>query len=66
MLARASKSGWAFEWSTDGRAAGGMSGEKLTAAIEETFDVISMAGTADDAALGQMWTPILLRGPKVV
>lgn len=60
------KSGWAFEWTTDGRAAGGLTGQKLTAAIEETFDVISRAGAADSAALGQMWTPILLRGPKVV
>jgi hypothetical protein len=60
------KSGWAFEWSTEGRAAGGLPGLTLTSVIEETFDTISSAGTPDDAVLSQMWKSILLRGPKAV
>jgi hypothetical protein len=60
------RGGWAFEWSTEGRAAGGLTGQRLTAAIEETFDAIVMAGATDEGALGQMWKPILLRGPKAL
>src|SRR5262245_21939179 len=33
--------GWKFEWTTEGRAAGGLSGRALLEAIEETFDTIS-------------------------
>jgi hypothetical protein len=60
------KSGWSFEWSTEGRAAGGLTGQKLTAAIEETFDAIATASATEDGALGELWKPILLHGPRTI
>jgi hypothetical protein len=60
------KNGWTFEWTVEGRAAGEVTGRALMKDIEETFDAISLAQTADATALGEKWKPILLRGPKSV
>jgi hypothetical protein len=60
------KSGWTMEWTVEGRAAGGVSGQALMDRIEGTFDAISTAKAADDAALDKIWKEILLRGPKPV
>ena len=58
--------GWIFEWTVEGRAAGGVSGQALMRAIEETYDALPISDSADDAALNEKWKVILLRGPKLV
>jgi hypothetical protein len=64
-IARAGgRNGWTLEWTTEGRAAGGVTGQALTKTIEETFGAISITGAVDNPALSKMWKPILLRGPK--
>jgi hypothetical protein len=62
----AGKNGWTREWTVEGRAAGGVSGQALTRAIEEAFDAISISKAADDATLNEVWNAILVRGPRPV
>lgn len=54
------KTGWAFEWTDQGRLAPGQTGRSLVEACECAFD---KARAADADALAALWRPLLLRGP---
>jgi hypothetical protein len=56
------KTGWTFEWSVEGRLAGGLTGKDLLMAIERSYEVIAVS--QDDAELETLWRPLLLRGPE--
>jgi hypothetical protein len=60
------KSGWIFEWSIEGRSAGGLSGRELMQTVEATFDAISISNGIDQNALNNIWRGILLNGPRPV
>ena len=59
---RGAKSGWAFEWSYDGRLVGELAGRGLIEALEKAHELIAVyEGNAEQ--LTSLWRPLLLRGP---
>lgn len=55
--------GWTWEFTYQGRLAGGVDARRLVAALEETIEAVTFQSTA---RLEQLWKPLLASGPRPV
>jgi hypothetical protein len=63
---RLTKKGWAWSWTHEGRLLGECSAPQVTAALEETYDLLYEMDTSRAHELAKPWTRLLAQGPKAV
>lgn len=59
------KQGWAWEFSAEGRAAGGADGRRLVEALEASIAAASPVEDDNAAILRGLWKPLLAAGPSL-
>jgi hypothetical protein len=63
---RVGSKGWAWEFTTQGRAAGGVDGRGLVQALEASISAASPVEPDNAGALGAVWEPVLAAGPRLI
>ena len=60
------KRGWAWQFTTQGRATGGLDGRKLVEVFEASIAAASRVHDDNAQILRDMWKPLLAAGPKPI
>lgn len=61
-----SSKGWSWEFTTEGRAIGGVDGHRLVQAVEASISAGSQVVQGNGLALAAVWKPLLAAGPRLV
>jgi hypothetical protein len=63
---KSSKNGWVWQFTMDGRLAGGLAAEDLIKALEGSISASQPVKDAAEKGLDKLWKPLLAQGPRPI